>query len=78
MRNSFDWMILDRYLADDMRPGDLEVMEAWLAGHPSRSSLLKALIAERDRRLRAELRIAHLPPRLARRVGGERRLHAFF
>lgn len=50
MRNSFDWMILDRYLADDMRPGDLEVMEAWLAGHPSRSSLLKALIAERDRR----------------------------
>lgn len=49
MRNSFDWMILDRYLADDMRPGDLEVMEAWLAGHPSRSSLLKALIAERDR-----------------------------
>jgi transmembrane sensor len=32
-----------------MRPGDLELIEAWLAGHPSRSSLLNALIAERDR-----------------------------
>ena len=48
MRNSFDWLVLDRYLADDMRPGDAELIEAWLAGHPSRSSLLNALIAERD------------------------------
>lgn len=48
MRNSFDWLVLDRYLADDMRPGDAELIDAWLAGHPSRSSLLNALIAERD------------------------------
>jgi transmembrane sensor len=50
VENPFDWMILDRYLADDMRSGDLELMEIWLAGHPSRASLLKALIAERDGR----------------------------
>jgi transmembrane sensor len=50
VQNMFDWMILDRYLADDMRPGDLELLEGWLAGHPSRTSLLQALIAERTGR----------------------------
>ena len=50
MRNSFDWMILDRYLADDMRPGDREQLDAWIAGHPSRAGLLKVLTTECNRR----------------------------
>lgn len=51
MGNSFDWIVLERYLADDMRPGDQELVDAWSTGHQSRASFVQALIAERDRRL---------------------------
>jgi transmembrane sensor len=47
-------MALDRYLADDMTPGDRASLEAWLAEDPSRARIVQALLAERNRRMMAQ------------------------
>jgi transmembrane sensor len=66
----FDWLILDRYLADDISPDDLALLQDWVAKDSSRSRIVEGLLAERDRRVgvRPEWDLDALRDRIADRT----------
>jgi transmembrane sensor len=50
MADNFDWLILDRYLTNEITAGELALLQQWLAGDDSRARLLAAFVVERDRK----------------------------
>jgi ferric-dicitrate binding protein FerR (iron transport regulator) len=73
MPDEFDWQLLDRFLAGDASPAEVDQVRAWMSASPERRAMVEALRRDADSRVHVDVNAAwqHLAGRTVRRSRAE-------